>query len=140
MRVALRGWDGELVDEEDHLERKRTRYVLREGALTLLLALARMLFTRPVCFMRALALAWRMGRHADRPLPVHLVYLAEACRVERWLRSASIQHLHAHHGTNSAEVAMLVHALGGPQWSFTVHGPGGIRQAAIHWFAGEGPG
>ena len=31
--------------------------------------------------------------------------------------------LHAHFGTNSAEVAMLVRALGGPPWSFTVHGP-----------------
>ena len=34
-----------------------------------------------------------------------------------------MQHLHAHFGTNSAEVAMLVHVLGGPRWSFTVHGP-----------------
>src|SRR5262249_34080488 len=33
------------------------------------------------------------------------------------------RHLHAHFGTNSAEVAMLLHALGGPRWSFTVHGP-----------------
>ena len=32
MRIALRGWDGELVDEEDQLERERTRYVLRDGA------------------------------------------------------------------------------------------------------------
>jgi colanic acid/amylovoran biosynthesis glycosyltransferase len=31
--------------------------------------------------------------------------------------------LHAHFGTNPAEVAMLVHALGGPPWSFTAHGP-----------------
>ena len=34
-----------------------------------------------------------------------------------------MQHVHAHFGTNSAEVAMLVHELGGPPWSFTVHGP-----------------
>ena len=48
MRIALRGWTGEVVDEEDRVERKRTRYVLREGAPALLLALARMLLTRPV--------------------------------------------------------------------------------------------
>jgi colanic acid/amylovoran biosynthesis glycosyltransferase len=123
VRIALRGWDGPLVDEEDHLERKRTRYVLREGAPALLIALMRMLVMRPLCFMRALALAWRMGRHADRPPPLHLVYLAEACRIEPWLRSAGVEHLHVHFGTNAAEVAMLVRALGGPQWSFTVHGP-----------------
>jgi colanic acid/amylovoran biosynthesis glycosyltransferase len=119
----LRGWDGELVDEEDRTERKQTRYVLREGGTALLLALVRMLLTRPVHFLKALALTWRMGRHAERALPVHFVYLAEACRIQPWLHAAGIQHLHAHFGTNSAEVAMLVHVLGGPQWSFTVHGP-----------------
>jgi len=123
MRIALREWDGELLDAEDQLERERTRYVLREGALALLIALARMLLTRPVRMLQALALALRMGRTGGRPPPVHLIYLAEACRIEPWLRAAGIQHLHAHFGTNSAEVAMLLHALGGPQWSFTVHGP-----------------
>jgi colanic acid/amylovoran biosynthesis glycosyltransferase len=123
VRIALRGWDGELVDEEDHLERARTRYILREGAPALTLAVMRMLFSRPKRFIQALALAWEMGRRAERPLPLHLVYLAEACSIEPWLRSEGIEHLHAHFGTNSAEVAMLVHTLGGPQWSFTVHGP-----------------
>jgi glycosyltransferase involved in cell wall biosynthesis len=123
LRIALRGWDGELVDAEDLIERERTLYVLREGAPALLLALTRMLLTRPSHLLRALALAWHMGRRAERPLPVHLVYLAEACRIEPWLRAAGVQHVHAHFGTNSAEVAMLVHMLGGPRWSFTVHGP-----------------
>jgi colanic acid/amylovoran biosynthesis glycosyltransferase len=123
MRIALRGWDHQLVDEEDELERKRTRYVLRSGAPALLFSLMLMLVTRPRRLLRAFALACRMSRRADRPLPVHLIYLAEACRIEPWLRTAGIQHLHAHFGTNSAEVAMLVHELGGPQWSFTIHGP-----------------
>jgi glycosyltransferase involved in cell wall biosynthesis len=121
-RIALRGWDGELADPEDRRERERTRYVLREGALPLLLAVLRMMITRPAQFLRALALAWRMSRGAERPLPVHLVYLAEACRIAPWLKAADVQHVHAHFGTNPAEVAMLVHELGGPRWSFTVHG------------------
>ena len=123
MRISLRGWDAKLVDEEDRLERARTRYVLRGGTTRLPLALTCMLFTRPVCFMKALVLAWGMAQHAERPLFVHLAYLAEACRIALWLRKAGVQHLHAHFGTNSAEVAMLVHVLDGPQWSFTVHGP-----------------
>jgi glycosyltransferase involved in cell wall biosynthesis len=123
MRVALRGWDGKLENPDDRAERTRTRYVLRDGVLILLLAATRMLFTRPVRLFRAVALAWRMSRRAERPLPVHLVYVAEACRIEPWLRAAAIQHVHAHFGTNSAEVAMLIHVLGGPRWSFTVHGP-----------------
>ena len=74
-------------------------------------------------FLKSLRLAWRMAHRADRPLPFHLVYLAEACRMLPWLESACVEHLHAHFGTNSAEVAMFVHTLGGPEWSFTVHGP-----------------
>src|SRR5262245_602961 len=99
MRISLRGWDSELRDREDHLERERTRYVLRGGALALLLALTRMLLTRPLCLMRTLALACRMSRRAERPLYVHLAYLAEACCIELWLRGQGIQHLHAHFST-----------------------------------------
>jgi glycosyltransferase involved in cell wall biosynthesis len=131
MRIALRGWDGEqLVDPEDEIERKRTRYVLREGAPALLLALTRMLLTRPLRLLTALTLAWHMGRHVERSRAAHFIYLAEACRIEPWLRVGGIQHVHAHFGTNSAEVAMFVHALGGPPWSFTVHGPEEFDKAA----------
>jgi glycosyltransferase involved in cell wall biosynthesis len=122
-RIALRGWDSEVVDEEDHLERKRTRYVLRGGVWALLLGVARLLATKPVRLLQALGLALHMGRRAERPLLVHLVYLAEACRIEPWLRADGVDHVHVHFGTNAAEVAMLVRALGGPPWSFTVHGP-----------------
>src|SRR5216684_7558680 len=123
MLISLRGWASELVDHDDILERGKTRYVLLAGFSTLLLASLKTAFTRPFLFMHALSLALRMGWRAERPFPVHLVYLVEACQITYWLRMQNIQHLHAHFGTNSAEVAMLVHVLGGPQWSFTVHGP-----------------
>jgi len=87
------------------------------------MAVIRSLLTQPIRFMRALMLTWKMSRRSERSFPVHLVYLAEACRVEAWLREWDVHHLHAHFGTNSALVAMLAHVLGGPQWSFTVHGP-----------------
>ena len=131
MRIALRGWDRALIHKEDELERKLTRYVLREGATVLVVALLRMLVKRPLRLLQALRLAWRIGHCAERPFPIHLVYLAEACRIEPWLCAAGIQHLHAHFGTNSAEVAMLVHALGGPRWSFTVHGPEEFDKAPL---------
>lgn len=123
VRYALRGWDGELVDAEDQREREKTRYVLRRGLTGLLPAVLQAWVKAPSRFLDALGLAWRMGRRADRPLAYHLVYLAEACRLLPWLRECGIQHLHAHFGTNSAEVALLAHALGGPPFSFTVHGP-----------------
>jgi colanic acid/amylovoran biosynthesis glycosyltransferase len=122
-RIALRGWDGDLADDEDIVERARTQYVLRSGVFPLVLAFLRTVISRPARVLKALELAWRMARRADRPLPFHLIYLAEACRMLPWLDDARVEHLHAHFGTNSAEVAMLVHALDGPEWSFTVHGP-----------------
>lgn len=123
MRISLRRWGQELVDPQDKTEGQRTRYALQGGIPALMFALLRLAILRPIRFARAFALACRMGFRAERPLPVHFAYLAEACRIEPWLRAAGVQHVHAHFGTNSAEVAMLVHELGGPPWSFTVHGP-----------------
>ncbi|MHB8887111.1 MAG: glycosyltransferase family 4 protein [Methylovirgula sp.] len=122
IRIALRGWSGVIVDDEDRRERERTRYVLRENAM-LLVAAGRVLFAQPRRFVHTLALVWKMSRHSERPLPVHLIYLIEACQIVLWLQDTEIQHVHVHFGTNPAEVAMLVHALGGPRWSFTAHGP-----------------
>jgi colanic acid/amylovoran biosynthesis glycosyltransferase len=131
VRIALRGWDDELKDTKDRSERERTRYVLRTGALTLLFEMLRIMIMRPRQFIQALALTWRMSRRAERPFPIHLIYLAEACCTAGWVRAAKVTHLHAHFGTNSAEVAMLVHALGGPRWSFTVHGPEEFDKARL---------
>ncbi len=122
-RIALRGWDDGLVDDEDLRERERTRYVLQDGLRGLLLPVFQVLREQPRRLFSALLLALRMGRRADRAWPYHLVYLAEACRLLPWLREFGAQHVHAHFGTNSAEVVMLAQALGGPSYSFTVHGP-----------------
>jgi glycosyltransferase involved in cell wall biosynthesis len=131
MRISLRGWERELADEEDRIERERTRYVLREPALTLLFSVARALVERPARLMRALGIAWKMSRSSERPFAVHLAYVVEACRIELWLRKAGTKHLHAHFGSNSAEVAMLVRTLGGPPWSFTAHGPEEFEKATL---------
>ncbi len=121
-RLALRGWDGDLVDARDRSERDRTRYTLKDGPARLLLGTLPCLFSRPGHFLKALKLALSMSKGAARPWPFHLVYLAHACRIARWLKGREVSHLHAHFGTNSAEIAALVHALGGPGYSITFHG------------------
>jgi colanic acid/amylovoran biosynthesis glycosyltransferase len=123
VRLAVRGWADEAPDSQDQAEKARTRYLLQGGAGALAWATWHALLAAPGMWFSALVLALRMGRRADRPWPLHLIYLAEACLALRWLRESGATHLHAHFGTNSAEVAMLVHALGGPGYSFTVHGP-----------------
>ena len=122
-RIALRGWDEQVTDAEDVAERERTRYVLRDGLGALVAGALAYAIRRPGRMARGLALAWRMSRGAERPLPFHLVYLFEAVRVVRWMEAAGARHVHAHFGTNSAEVAQLAHALADVTYSFTVHGP-----------------
>ena len=122
-RLALRGWDAEVKDPQDVVERDRTRYVLRGSLPRLVAAGLWRLASRPARGWAALRLAWQMARRAERAWPWHLVYLLEACRVVDWLEQTGAQHVHAHFGTNSTEVVMLAHALGGPGYSFTAHGP-----------------
>lgn len=122
-RIALRGWDAELHDAEDLEERDKTRYVLQGGIKGLLKPVMQVLRAQPRRFFATLWLALRMGWRGDRPWPYHLVYVAEACQVLEWMQAFGAEHVHAHFGTNSTEVVMLSNALGGPAYSFTVHGP-----------------
>lgn len=121
-RIALRGWDEPLVDERDIAERRRTTYLLQGGLLPLLSATAAVAVKRPRAFAAALGSALRMSFRSTNALPYHLVYLAHACRILQILRERPVSHLHAHFGTNPAEVALLLRLLGGPPFSFTIHG------------------
>lgn len=122
-RYALRAWRDRLVDPQDQAEASRTKRVLAAGAFGLFLRTLITVLTHPLRFLRATAAAWRLGGRSQRGRLVHLVYLAEACVLRAWLRADGITHLHVHFGTNSTTVALLCRLLGGPRFSFTVHGP-----------------
>ncbi len=123
MRFAVRGWEGDLVDPEDLRERQRTYFVLQDGLWGLVVAMLQLTVRNPGRLFAAAWLALRMGIGADRALPYHMAYLAEACWIASRIVHEGGRHLHAHFGTNSAEVAMLVHVLCDIPFSFTVHGP-----------------
>ena len=122
-RYAVRSWNGPLTDPADLAEVARTRRILDAGVGALAIATARAVVTRPIRFARALQSAWKLARIAGRNRVKHLIYLAEACVLLGWLQRAGVAHLHAHFGTNPATVALLCRQLGGPPYSFTVHGP-----------------
>jgi glycosyltransferase involved in cell wall biosynthesis len=122
-RFSLRRYEGDLVDENDRAERKRTKAVIDVGAGGFLASMLRAALRRPRAFARALALAVRVGRIDERGLLRTLVYFAEACVLFRWTAELSINHIHTHYGTNSATAAMFCRILGGPTYSFTMHGP-----------------
>ncbi len=123
LRVALHGHKEDLVDDEDISERGRTRHILNQSAVDLTGQVLRRLVTTPRAFFAALWLALCMGWRAARPLVFHLGYFVEACTLVQWLEDFEATHVHAHFGTNSAEIVMLAKVLGGPSYSFTVHGP-----------------
>jgi glycosyltransferase involved in cell wall biosynthesis len=122
-RIALRGWDEQVPDEQDQREQRRTLYVLRNGLPALILPMIRAFFNSPPGFVKASILAWKMALKSDRSSLYYLAYFAEACRVLFWAKSFGSERIHAHFGTNSADIVMFVRVLGGPRYSFTVHGP-----------------
>ena len=121
-RFTLRRAGVELVDPADREEATKTRVVLDAGLLGLAGAGAWAALTRPARFVRAAALAWRLGRRSGKRVR-SFAYLAEACLLVRWLSREKVDHLHAHFGTNPVDVAALARVLGGPPFSFTLHGP-----------------
>jgi glycosyltransferase involved in cell wall biosynthesis len=122
-RLAMRAGDTPLVDAQDLEEAAATHYVLRAGAGALLRAALRAVMSSPGRFGDALRLAVTCGRRSEVGVLKHLIYLAEAAYVAQVCHAANATHAHAHFGTNAATVAMLSRALGGPHYSFTVHGP-----------------
>jgi glycosyltransferase involved in cell wall biosynthesis len=122
-RVGLRGWDAELVDDVDKAEHAKTRFVLNQGLPRLLLTLMKMAAFSPGRFLSAARLCLRMTRRSYRPQRLHAIYFLEACYIAMICKETKSQFIHAHFGTNSAEVAMLVSVLTALPFSFTVHGP-----------------
>lgn len=123
LRFSVRHFSGELVDEGDREEALQTRYIFDSGVIGILRALLHVVLFRPMTFFRVMALSVRMGWRADRGIPFHIAYLCEACVLLWWCRKLGVQHVHSHFGTNSTMVPMLCRLLGGPPYSFTVHGP-----------------
>jgi glycosyltransferase involved in cell wall biosynthesis len=125
-RFSIRDTAGELKDDDDRVEALRTQVLLpadrRAAATSLSTALARCLANSPSRFQDASALALRFARRADRRA-VHAAYLGEAAQLKLLCDERHVDHVHAHFGTNSATVAALCRALGGPPYSFTAHGP-----------------
>jgi colanic acid/amylovoran biosynthesis glycosyltransferase len=120
VRVAARAGKG-LVDPSDMEEERRTTYLLRRPHV-LLEAAVWFVLLRPDRFAKAFATTLRMLRNSDRGPLLHILYLLEACGVAALVRSTRAAHIHAHFGTNPAEVALLASQLSGVPYSFTVHG------------------
>ena len=122
-RFTVRRWTTPLVDEGDRAEERRTRCLLEAGSGRLLLATLGVLWQRPGRWFAALGTALRLGVRSHKGMVYQMIYFMEACLLAQWLETGGIDHVHAHFGSNATMVALLCRRLGGPPFSFTVHGP-----------------
>lgn len=87
---------------------------------------------RPGTYFRALVLAWRTAPKGLKGRLYQLFYFAEAAVLADHLQRNDVTHLHNHIAKASCTVAMLVNALSGVPYSFTIHGPD-IFFEPMHW-------
>jgi glycosyltransferase involved in cell wall biosynthesis len=121
-RFAIRHTPYDIVDPDDAREDAKTFRALSQPASRWARALARSA-CHPIATLRGLRKAVRLGVRSQRGLGRHLAYFAEALLLLDEARSRGIEHVHVHFGTNPAAVAQIMRAMGGPPYSFTVHGP-----------------
>lgn len=122
-RFAMRGMRPQLVDPEDIIEHDKTEHVLDKGLARIGLTALVQIATAPRHSLAGLRRAIRLGRRQSGGLIRHLIYFIEACYLVRRCAAEGLGHIHAHFGTNPAAVANIMRAMGGPSYSFTVHGP-----------------
>lgn len=122
-RFAMRGQSEALTDPADIAEHAATERILEAGGLRLLGSVLKQAVTHPGALLSALRQARARASAGESSLLRQLIYLAEGARVAARARTLQLDHIHAHFGTNSTRVAAYAQMLGGPGYSFTVHGP-----------------
>ena len=122
-RFAVRQWEQQLVDPLDRAELRRTHYLMSGNIFALLLSVFQDIFQNTSGLLRGLAATMRLAQRAGGGWIRHSAYLLQAVYFRRSAARAGIVHVHAHFATNATTVALLSHVMGGPAYSFTMHGP-----------------
>lgn len=122
-RLAMRSDNPDGMSEIDKTEYEKTHYVLKISPINLVLDLVKLVVSSPKNFFSTLKVMWKMYAASSQGLLKHLIYILESANVVKHCKQQNIEHIHAHFGTNPAEVAMYTSLLSGIPYSFTVHGP-----------------
>lgn len=129
LRLSMRSDRAALKDAADLAEDGRTEHVLEMGGRRLVATALGWMASRPGQALATLRLALVCGARGVGGVPGtggrlrHVIYWLEAAYIARRCNEQGVHHLHAHFGTNSTTVAMLARRMGGPDYSFTTHGP-----------------
>lgn len=122
-RVAMRSDNPSEMSAIDKTEHSKTHYVLKQSKIDLVKHLVDAFLGQPKQFLKALKVMFKMYRASTQNILIHLIYLVESANVAAVCKKEKVDHIHAHFGTNPAEVAMYTSILSGVPYSFTVHGP-----------------
>lgn len=122
-RFAIRHTPYEIVDPDDAREDDKTFRALTQPVTRWVSAALRRGVFAPRRAVAGLRKAVQLGFRSQRGMARHLVYFAEAILLLDEMKRQEIDHVHVHFGTNPAAVATIMRAMGGPPYSFTVHGP-----------------
>jgi glycosyltransferase involved in cell wall biosynthesis len=122
-RFAIRHSPHDIVDPEDLRENEKTFRALAQSPTRWAAALLRKGLARPLHLARGLHKTLQLGLRSQRGIARHAMYFAEALLLLDEMDRREIEHVHVHFGTNPTAVAQIMRAMGGPPYSFTVHGP-----------------
>lgn len=122
-RFAIRPTPYAIVDADDRSEDAQTFRVLTQPLKRWLTALGRTGPSKPLALCRGLAKSLSLAQRSQRGWTRHFAYFAEAVLLLDEMRQRGVDHVHVHFGTNPTAVAQIMRAMGGPSYSFTVHGP-----------------
>ncbi|MDT0595951.1 glycosyltransferase family 4 protein [Glaciecola petra] len=122
-RVSIHKDDITDTNNPDYAEIPKTQYILKPSPIVLIKALLSLLLTEFSKTLSAFFLCIRMMKTSDRSVLKNLVYFLEGLRLAQICKTNGTQHIHAHFGTNSTDVAMYCSLVTNIPYSFTVHGP-----------------
>ena len=122
-RLTIRKSLAKLCDPKDIAELDRTHVILSQSLFSIFLAFLKTILTRPIRVLSTCRTALTLSSNDSKGLLKYLFYLVESCVVLQWAKKRGIEHVHVHFGTNPTTVALLCKLLGGPNYSFTIHGP-----------------
>ncbi len=123
VRMALRRSDAPLVNDIDFKEEEKTFYFFKDSIFRKIFSSIIWLLVRPSKFSKSIRLILSMHKYSEKSLLRHFVYLLEAVAFLNHAEQKQVKHIHSHFGRNTAAITRIIRHLGGPSYSFTVHGP-----------------
>jgi glycosyltransferase involved in cell wall biosynthesis len=122
-RFAIRHTPYAIVDPDDAAEDDITFRALAQPVSRWLRALLSSGVRQPLALARGLVESLRLAHRGHRGWLRHVAYWLEAVLLLDEMTARGVEHVHVHFGTNPTNVALIMRVMGGPPYSFTVHGP-----------------